>query len=47
MPGIRRTRDRQGELHPTVRFWFTDWTGKRRWATGTTSEPETMPTSVW
>lgn len=42
MPGLRRTKDRHGRLHPKFRFWFTDWQGVRQWRTGTTNRAETL-----
>ncbi|MHC5055201.1 MAG: tyrosine-type recombinase/integrase [Planctomycetota bacterium] len=42
MPGIRRTKDRDGRYHPKFRFWFMDWQGVRQWRTGTSSRAETL-----
>jgi hypothetical protein len=42
MSGVRRTKDRDGNLHKKWRFWFTDWQGKRQWKTGTLNKAETL-----
>ena len=42
MAGIRRTTRRDGVLHPRVRGWYVDWTGKRKWFSGTHDEEGTL-----
>ena len=42
MPYLFQTSDRSGNPHPRWRFQYTDWRGKRRSATGTTSRAETL-----
>jgi len=42
MVGIRRTKRRDGALHPRVRGWYVDWTGKRKWFSGTHDEEGTL-----
>ncbi len=42
MAGIRQTEDTNGEPHEKYRFWFIDYTGKRRWGTGTDKPKETL-----
>ena len=41
MPYVFQSRNDRGKPHPRWRFQFTDWRGKRRTATGTTSESDT------
>lgn len=41
MPYLFQSKDSDGRSHPRWRFQYTDWKGKRRTATGTTSESET------
>ena len=41
MPYVFQSNDPEGKPHARWRFQYTDWKGKRRTATGTTSEPET------
>ena len=41
MPYVFETFSKSGKPHPRKRFQFTDWSGKRRTATGTTSWRET------
>jgi integrase len=42
MPYVFKTYRADGTAHARWRFQYTDWRGKRRTATGTTSEPETL-----
>ncbi len=41
MAYVFRTKKSDGKYHPKYRFQYTDWQGKRRTATGTTSKAET------
>ena len=41
MAYVFRTKDKDGKYHDCWRFQYTDWTGKRRTATGYTSKTET------
>lgn len=41
MPYVFQTEDKSGEPHPRWKFQYTDWKGRRRSATGTTSKAET------
>ncbi len=46
MPHLFQTKDRTGKPHLRWRFQFTDWKGRRRTASGTTSRPETERQAV-
>ena len=41
MPHLFQSKDRSGKPHPRWRYQFTDWQGRRRTATGTTSKVDT------
>ena len=41
MAYVFQTFDKNGKPHPHWKFQFTDWTGRRRSSTGTTSRTET------
>ncbi len=41
MPYMFKTKSRDGKPHPRWKFQYTDWQGKRRSATGTTSKVQT------
>ena len=41
MAHVFQTKDKSGKPHRKWRFQYTDWTGRRRTATGTTSRAET------
>ena len=41
MPYVFQSKNSDGRNHPRWRFQYTDWKGKRRTATGTTSESDT------
>ena len=41
MPYVFQSINERGTTHPRWRFQYTDWKGKRRTATGTTSESDT------
>jgi len=42
MAGVWQTKDKNGRPHRLWRYWFTDWQGKRRYGTGTTSKTESV-----
>jgi hypothetical protein len=41
MPYVFQSSNLLGKPHPRWRFQYTDWKGRRRTATGTTSEADT------
>lgn len=42
MAGVRRTKSSDGSEHPKWRFWYIDYTGKRRWGTGVENKTKTL-----